>query len=249
MTLLQVLRPGRAVSKLSLPPMFLDWSDKVTWKPCLAAIRAASRPAGPAPIISSRSSLDVLLNFSGCQFLRHSSPAVAFWVQRTGTPSCQLDMQMLQPMHSLISSSRPAFILLGRNGSAMPALAPPMRSRMPRLICDVMVSGEVKRPTPTTGLSVICLTKSIMLSCEPSGLKREALQSVGLESILTSQRSGASDNSETTSWASDSKWLLGFALNSSRLIRSATAQLSPTASRVASINSCTNRTRLATLPP
>ena len=45
---------------------------------------------------------------SGCQPRRHSSPAVGFCVQRTQTPSCQLEMQMLQPMHSRMSSSRPS---------------------------------------------------------------------------------------------------------------------------------------------
>ena len=89
-------------------------------------------------------------------------------MQRTGTPSCQLEMQMLQPMHSRISSSRPSRIFFGRNGSAIDGRAPPMKSRMPRRICETMVSGEVKRPTPTTGLLVSVLTKSITGSWLPS---------------------------------------------------------------------------------
>src|SRR3984957_6196687 len=128
-------------------------------------------------------------NRSGCQSRRHSSPAVGFWVQRTGTPSCQLEMQMLHPMHSRISCSRPSLILLGRNGSAMEGLAPPIKSRMPRLTCETITSGEVNRPTPTTGRLVNCLTKSMIGSWLPSGENLEGAQSVGLESILTSQRS------------------------------------------------------------
>src|SRR5271170_4804978 len=128
-------------------------------------------------------------NTSGCQSRRHSSPAVGFWVQRTGTPSCQLEMQMLQPMHSRISCSRPSLILLGRNGSAIEGLAPPIKSSTPRRICETITSGEVKRATPTTGLAVNCLTKLTIGSWLPSGEKREGAQSVGLESIFTSHKS------------------------------------------------------------
>src|SRR5271170_1488966 len=121
-------------------------------------------------------------NTSGCQSRRHSSPAVGFWVHRTGTPSCQLEMQMLQPMHSRISCSRPSLIFLGKNGSAIDGLAPPIKSKMPRLTCETMTSGEVNRPTPTTGFLVNFLMKSTIGSCEPSGEKRDGAQSVGLES-------------------------------------------------------------------
>ena len=53
---------------------------------------------------------------SGCQSRRHSSPAVGFWVQRRLTPRKWLETQMLQPMHSRMSSMRPSSILRGRNG-------------------------------------------------------------------------------------------------------------------------------------
>ena len=49
-------------------------------------------------------------------------------------------------------------ILFGKKGSAIEGRAAPMKSTMPRLTCDTMVSGEVKRPTVTTGLLVIDLT-------------------------------------------------------------------------------------------
>ena len=84
----------------------------------------------------------------------------------------------------------------------MLARAPPIKSSTPLRICDTMVSGEVNRPTPTTGRSVMRFTKSMMGSWAPSGRKREAPQSVGLESILTSQRSGTSESKLTTPWAS-----------------------------------------------
>ncbi len=42
----------------------------------------------------------------------------------------------------------------------MEGRAAPIRSSTPRLICETMASGEVKRPTPTTGLPVTCLTKA-----------------------------------------------------------------------------------------
>ena len=174
----------------------------VTSNPCRAATRAASSPLGPPPTTSTLLGLSVLVNFSGCHPRRHSSPAVAFCVQRTGTPSCQLAMQILQPMHSRISSLRPSLILVGKKGSAILARAPPIKSSTPRRICETIVSGEVKRPTPTTGRSVTVLTKSMIGSWAPSGRKREAPQSWGLESILTSHKSGTSDNNETTPCAS-----------------------------------------------
>ena len=43
--------------------------------------------------------------------------------------------QMLQPMHSRMSSTRPSSIFFGRNGSAIEGRAAPIRSMMPRLIC------------------------------------------------------------------------------------------------------------------
>ena len=84
----------------------------------------------------------------------------------------------------------------------MLARAPPIRSSTPRRTCETMVSGDVKRPTPTTGRSVMRFTKSMTGSWAPSGLKRDAPQSVGLESILTSHRSGTSESRLTTPWAS-----------------------------------------------
>ncbi len=74
-----------------------------------------------------------------------------------------------------------------------------------------MTSGEVNRPTPTTGLSVNCLTKSTMGSWLPSGAKRDGAQSVGLESIFTSQRSVDADSRATTSCASDGAVVPGLA--------------------------------------
>ena len=85
---------------------------------------------------------------------------------------------MLHPMHSRISSSRPSSIFFGRNGSAIDGRAPPIRSSTPRLTIDTIVSGEVNRPTPTTGLSVTVFRKSTTFSWLPSGVNREGAQSV-----------------------------------------------------------------------
>jgi len=87
---------------------------------------------------------------------------------------------MLQPMHSRISALCPASILAGRNGSAIEGRAAPIRSRTPRRIWPAIVSGEVKRPTPTTGRSVTVLTKSITASWLPSAAKRDGAQSKAL---------------------------------------------------------------------
>ncbi len=89
---------------------------------------------------------------------------VGFCVQRSGTPSLLAARQMLQPMHSRISSTRPSRIFCGRKGSAIEGRAAPMKSSTPRLICPAMVSGEVKRPTLTTGFVVTDLTNAMCCS-------------------------------------------------------------------------------------
>ena len=52
-------------------------------------------------------------------------------------------------------------IFLGKKGSAIEGLAPPIKSNCPDLTSETIVSGEVNRPTPTTGLEVIDLTKLV----------------------------------------------------------------------------------------
>ena len=80
---------------------------------------------------------------------------------------------MLQPMHSRMSSNRPSSIFRGRKGSAIDGRAAPMKSRMPLVTWRTMVSGEVKRPTPTTGLALTVLTKATVSSWAASLTKRE----------------------------------------------------------------------------
>ncbi|MGC4097850.1 MAG: hypothetical protein QM706_12105 [Nitrospira sp.] len=74
-------------------------------------------------------------------------------------------MQILQPMHSRISSIRPSSIFLGRKGSAIEGRAQPMKSSVPDLIIRTMVSAEVKRPTPTTGFEVRSPMPQTSCSC------------------------------------------------------------------------------------
>ena len=162
-------KPGSAVSHTSRPPNWRCLSATETSNPRRASVSAASSPAGPPPTTSTRPELS-FVTISGCQPRRHSSPAVGFCVHRTHTPSCQEEMHRLHPMHSRISASLPSSIFFGRNGSAIEGRAAPIRSSTPRLICPTMVSGEVKRPTPTTGLFVMLLTKSITGSWLPSGV-------------------------------------------------------------------------------
>ena len=71
---------------------------------------------------------------SGCQPLRHSSPIVGFCVQRIGVARKSPVTQILQPMHSRMSSIRPSSTFFGRNGSAIEGRAAPMRSSAPDLI-------------------------------------------------------------------------------------------------------------------
>ena len=152
-------------------------------------------------------------------------------------------------MHSRMSSSRPSSIFLGRKGSAIEGRAAPMKSRMPRRIWATMLSGEVKRPTPTTGLVVSCLTKAVKGSCEPSALKREVVESFDQGLTLTSQRSGSSASISTTSRPSPSALIPASPSSSSVAKRTAMAQLSPTASFVSSMISRSSRARFSRLPP
>ena len=79
---------------------------------------------------------------------------LGFCVQRSGVIVKSPVTQMLQPMHSRMSSQRPSSIFLGRNGSAIDGRAEPIMSSTPSRIIRTIVSAEVKRPTPTTGLVV-----------------------------------------------------------------------------------------------
>jgi hypothetical protein len=63
---------------------------------------------------------------------------------------------------------RPSAILFGRKGSAIEGRAAPIRSTMPRFTWDSMVSGDVKRPTLTTGFCTMPRTWAIIGSSDAS---------------------------------------------------------------------------------
>ena len=90
-----------------------------------------------------------------------------------GPPTTQREMQMLQPMHSRISSSRPSSIFFGMNGSAIDGRAAPMMSHWPLRMTETIVSALVKRPTFITGFFVCCLTFDVYLLSWFSGCVRE----------------------------------------------------------------------------
>ncbi len=186
---------------------------------------------------------------SGCQPRRHSSPIVGFWVQRRGTPALSDATQTLQPMHSRMSSCRPSSILRGRKGSAIEGRAAPMKSSVPLVIMVAMVSGEVKRPTPTTGLPVTFLTNRTYSCWYPSWLKRAVWPSRSNGERLTSHRSGSSASISTTSSASSREPGPPSPTKVPTPIRMATAQVSPTASLVSSTSSRRRRARFSRLPP
>ena len=152
------------------PPISGARSTSVTRsKPRFASVIAHSIPAGPPPTTSATwSAFAALRNRSGCQPRRNSSPAVGFCVQPRWRRVSALEMQMLQPMHSRISSSRPSSILRGRNGSAIDGRAAPIRSHAPLRTIEAIRSGSVSRPTPTIGLAVASRTRPVLSSCQPS---------------------------------------------------------------------------------
>ncbi len=96
--------PGRRASRATRPPTSGRASSSWTWCPRWPRARAASNPAGPAPITMTGAGLRRTGMRSGCQPRRHSSPMVGFWVHRIGSPLGSVDTQMLQPMHSRIDA-------------------------------------------------------------------------------------------------------------------------------------------------
>jgi hypothetical protein len=59
-----------------------------------------------------------------------------------GPPISQREMQMLQPMHSRMSSSLPSSIFFGRNGIEIDGRQVAMMSSAPSLIASTMRSGS-----------------------------------------------------------------------------------------------------------
>ena len=90
-----------------------------------------------------------------------------FWVQRIGTPMRSAAEQMLQPMHSRMSSIRPSRSS-GQEGVGDRGARRADEVETPSRTCRTMVSGDVKRPVLTTGFSVTCLTQRTYSSSAPS---------------------------------------------------------------------------------
>ena len=202
-------RPGSCGIQRVMPP--ISGSASTRWtrpKPRLPSTIAHSIPAGPAPTTStSRSRFSAGSKRSGCQPRRNSSPAVAFWVQPMLPPGSAFGMQILQPMHSRISSRRPSSTFSGRNGSAIDGRAAPITSQAPLATISAIRSGSVMRETPTIGFAVASRTRPVHSSCQPCLKKREAPESFDhsvADPIATSQRSTRWSASATNSSASSS---------------------------------------------
>ena len=161
----QAASPGSRLSQRTRPPSFARRLGQLHLVAAPPEHSAASSPAGPAPTTSTvRFRFLAARMRSGCQPRRHSSPIVGFCVQRIGDMVKSPDTQMLQPMHSRMSSMRPSSIFFGqeRVGDRGPRGADQVEDAAPTM--RTIVSGEVKRPTPTTGLVVSCLMPLIYCS-------------------------------------------------------------------------------------
>ncbi len=185
---------------------------------------------------------------SGCQPLRHSSMNDGFCVQRLIDMVMSPVMQILQPMHSRMSSIRPSSTFFGRNGSAMDGRAQPIRSSTPLFSCRAITSGLVKRPTPTTGLVVSDLIPRTRSSCAASSLKRDGPEQSSHAPWARSQRSGKSACISMKSRTSELAKPRSPTISSSdrRRVRPI---VSPTSSRTSATTSRTNRARFSRLPP
>ena len=174
---------------------------------------------------------------------------VGFWVQRMGEIVQWPETQILQPMHSRMSSGRPSSIFRGRKGSAIDGRVAPIMSSTPRLTCATMVSGEVNRPTPTTGLVVTCFTNATCDSCAASGAKREVAESPDQVPTTMSHRSGNSARHSIASRPSASEVRPRGPISSSMISRTEMPSSPLVASRLISINSFVSRARFSKLPP
>ena len=156
--------------------------------------------------------------------------------------------QMLQPMHSRMSSNRPSSILRGRKGSAIDGRAAPIMSSTPSRTIRTIVSGEVKRPTPTTGLLVSCFSPRTYFSWYPSSPKREVIESKSHSPTMKSQRSGSSPTIASTCSISP-RSMPASPTSSSTQIRQATPARPAATSSVSSSTSRSSRARFSMLPP
>ncbi len=186
--------------------------------------------------------------FSGCQPLRHSSMNDGFCVQREIDMVMSPVTQILQPIHSRMSSNRPSLILFGRNGSAIDGRAAPIKSSVPEVICLTMASGDVNRPTPTMGLSVSAFMPLTRSCCAASSLNRDVPEQ---SSQLPCARSHKSGRSRCISITSRNSVLVKLcsSMASCRDRRSVMPILSPTASLMSSTSSRMKRLRFSRLPP
>jgi len=115
-------------ARFNCPPRRSVASNRTTVCPLDAETRAASRPAGPPPTITTF--FDV---FEGCMMcdIVCSRPVAAFCPHTAGFPWFTLSTQYPSPTHGLIRSSFPSRNLRMRCGSAMCARVIPTRSTYP----------------------------------------------------------------------------------------------------------------------
>ncbi|EKD59792.1 MAG: hypothetical protein ACD_54C01132G0004 [uncultured bacterium] len=173
---------------------------------------------------------------------------VGFCVQRLMLWVMSPVMQILQPIHSRMSSIRPCSIFCGRNGSAIDGRAQPMKSSVPCRTIRAITSGLVNRPTPTTGRLVSSRMPFTRVSCAASSLNRLGPEQSSHVPCARSHRSGRSPfismNSRNSALEKPSRPIC-----SSRLTRSVSAIVSPTASRMSARTSRAKRERFSRLPP
>ena len=111
-----------------------------------------------------------------------------------------------------------------------------------------MVSGDVNRPTPTTGLLVSCLSPRTYGSWPPSSWNREVTESSGHEPSMKSQQSGSSPTRPSTSSIS-ARSIPRSPISSSTAMRQTTPARPSHSSSVSSSTSRRRRVRFSTLPP
>ena len=252
MTRCQALRPGSRASKLSRPPNCAarlgDGNLDSRAAPSVSAGLEPRRPAADHQRPARRVAAQDFRVPAAAPFLagrRVLRAADRHAVMPAG------DADVAADAFADLVARGPRAILRGRNGSAIDGRAAPMKSRMPRRTCDTMVSGEVKRPTPTTGLLVDPLDEvdHRLMAC----LRREAGGA--------RNRSGSCPSSRRTDRGRPRAARLPHAPRSRHACPGRLAQLleadperharrrPPVASRVTSIISRTSRTRLAIEPP
>ena len=154
-------RCGAVAAIATCPPRDFCISKSTTSCPRNAAVRAASKPAGPPPTITT---FLRTADFSGTSnWVLCSCPAAIFTTQAILPVLMSRPTQpWLEPIHGRISASRPSRAFATRYGSAMSARTIDTMSAMPLPTTWSAWSRVIMRPVTMVGTESSRVTASLL---------------------------------------------------------------------------------------